>query len=119
MDVNRIHFIREIVVTDHRGRETPTMQFSYDNASYLRLTFLGVPSADQEQVRALYLKLGGGRVEGWESGSTVIIPNRSRWANLWPISAEEVQVMTSAGRVRISNRGRGERVGTSEAEEKE
>jgi hypothetical protein len=110
MDVSKIHFIREIMVKDFRGRETPTMQLSYDNASYLRPAFLWAPSADQEQVRGLYLKLGGGRPEGWESGSTVIIPNRSLWASMWPISAEEVQVLTSEGQVRIGNRGLGERV---------
>jgi hypothetical protein len=113
MDVNKIHFIREIMVKDYHGRETPTMQISDDNASYLCPKFLRAPSTDQEQVRALYLKLGGGRSEGWESGSTVIIPNRSVWASLWPISAEEVQVMTSEGQVRIGNRGLGERVGAS------
>lgn len=95
MDVSKIHFIREIMVKDLRGGEKPTMQISEDNASYLRPNFLGAPFADQEQVRALYLKLGGGRSEGSESGSTVIIPNRSFWANLWPISAEEVKVMAS------------------------
>ena len=113
MDVRKIHFIREIMVKDFRGRETPTMQFSDYNASYLRPKFLWASSADQEQMRALYLKLGGGRREGWESGSTVIIPNRSLWASLWPISAEEVQVMTSEGQVRIGNRGLGERVDAS------
>ena len=113
MDVNKIHFIREIMVRDFRGRETPTMQLSYDNASYLIPTFLKAPSADQEQVRALYLKLGGGRPESSESGSTVIIPNRSFWASLWPISAEEVQVMTSDGRVSNSNRALGARANTS------
>jgi hypothetical protein len=113
MDVNKIHFIREIMVKEYRGTGTPTMQLSYDNASYLRPAFLLVPSADQEQVRALYLSLGGGRSEGSESGSTVIIPNRSLWASLWPISAEEVQVMTSEGQVRIGNRGLGERVDAS------
>ena len=35
MDINKIHFIREIMEKDFRGRETPTMQLSYDNASYL------------------------------------------------------------------------------------
>jgi hypothetical protein len=113
MDINKIHFIREILVKDYRGRETPTMQLSFDNASYQRPAFQGAPSADQEQVRALYLKLGGGRSEGWESGSTVIIPNRSFWASLWPISAEEVQVSTREGQVRIGNRGLGERVDAS------
>lgn len=95
MDVSKIHFIREILVKDYRGAEKPTMLISEANASYLRPSFVSAPSADQEQVRALYLRLGGGRPEGSESGSTVIIPNRSFWASLRPISAEEVQVMTA------------------------
>jgi hypothetical protein len=95
MDINKIHFIREILVMDHQGKTIPSMQFSYDNASYLQPSFMNVPSTDQAQVRKLYEQLGGGRHEGWWSGSTVIIPNRSFWANLWGISADEVQVMTS------------------------
>jgi hypothetical protein len=105
MNVRKIHFIREIMEKDFRGREKPTMQLSYDNASYMRPKFLAAPSADQEQMRSLYFKLGGGRREGSWSGSTVIIPNRSLWASLWPISAEEVQVLTSEGQVHIGNRG--------------
>ncbi len=93
MDTNKIHFIREILLTDNRGKETPTMQFSYDNASYLLPTYLLVPSADQARIHALYLKLGGSRSEGRESGTVVVIPNRSAWARWWPISVEEVQVV--------------------------
>jgi hypothetical protein len=113
MDVSKIHFIREIMVEDYRGRETPTMQVSDDNASYLRPKFLSAPSAEQEKVRALYLKLGGGRREGWWIGSTVIIPNRSFWASLRRISADEVLVATSEGQVRIGSRALGERADTS------
>jgi hypothetical protein len=40
-------------------------------------------------------QLGGSRHEGSRSGTTVIIPNRSRWANLWGISAEEVEIVES------------------------
>ncbi len=113
MDIKRIHFIREVLVTDHRNKTTPTMQFSYDNASYLHPSFMNVPSADQAQVRKLYGQLGGSPPGGGWSGSTVIIPNRSFWASLWRISVDEVQVMTSDGRVRIRNRALGERADTS------
>lgn len=101
MNINKIHFIREILVTDYRNRETPTMQFSYDNASYLRPTFMFVPSVDQEKIRELYLELGGGRQEGRYSGSTIVIPNRSFWASMWHISRDEVQVMTGEGPAHI------------------
>lgn len=116
MNVSKIHFIREIIVKDYRGRETPTMQISDDNASYLHPKFSPAPSAEQEQVRTLYLKLGGGRSEGRESGSTVIIPNRSAWASLWPISAEEVQIMTNEGQVSIDNRSQGDRSAAATAQ---
>lgn len=113
MDIKKIHFIREILVLDYRGKTTPTMQFSNDNASYLQPSFMDVPSIDQAQVRTLYEQLGGGRQEGWLNGSTVIIPNRSFWANMWRVTADEVRVMTSDGRVRIGGRALGERVGIS------
>lgn len=96
MDTNKIHFIREIVLTDLQGKRTPTMQFSYDNASYLHPMYLLVPTADQKRIRALYLKLGGSRIEGRENGTTVVIPNRSAWASMWPISVEEVRVTDGA-----------------------
>ncbi|HZQ09259.1 MAG TPA: hypothetical protein VFD70_21965 [Anaerolineae bacterium] len=95
MSINDIHFIREILVKDYQGKEIPTLQASYANASSLHPNFKAVPFYELEEVRALYAKLGGGRSEGSQSGSTVIIPNRSRWANLWGISAEEVQVVES------------------------
>ncbi len=97
MDIKRIHFIREILVTDHLDNPIPAMQFSYDNASYLKPTFQLAPTEDQAQVRELYRRLGGSRPEGEWSGSTVIIPNRSFWASLWGISADEVQVMPGRG----------------------
>lgn len=95
MKMRNIHFIRELLVTDFRGSETPMMQISYDNASYLQPNFTSVPASDQEETRALYLQLGGGRTEGAYGGSTVIIPNRSPWASLWPISADEVRVVAN------------------------
>lgn len=93
MSTNDIHFIREILVKDFKGNEIPTLQASYANASSLSPKFKAVPFYEVEEIGALYVKLGGGRREGSQSGSTVIIPNRSRWANLWGISAEEVRVV--------------------------
>lgn len=97
MNIRQIHFIREILVPDHRTGDVPTMQFSEDNASYLRPNFLSVPSADQQQIRELYHELGGSRPKGAQAGSTVVIPNRSFWANLWGISPEEVRIITVGG----------------------
>jgi len=95
MSINEIHFIREILVKDFQGKEIPTLQTSYANASSLRPNFKAVPFYELEEITALYIKLGGGRAEGAPCGSTVIIPNRSRWANLWGISADEVEVVAS------------------------
>lgn len=78
MDIQAIHFIREVLVTNWQGKPTPQMQFSFANASFLDPAFQEVPSTDQEQVRELYLELGGRRLENERFGSTVIIPNRSR-----------------------------------------
>ncbi len=114
MDINKIHFIREVLKMDHGHGETPTMQFSCDNASYLRPTFLFVPPGDQEEVRELYLELGGGRLEGRSSGSIVIIPNRSFWARMRRPSPDEAQVMNGEGPARLGNRALGERVDASE-----
>ncbi len=88
MDIQRIHFIREILERDYRGKAIPTMQYSYDNASYLDPIFMEVPSHDQASLRALYEKLGGRRSEEAWFGTTVIIPNRSYWASWQSISAD-------------------------------
>jgi hypothetical protein len=95
MSINEIHFIREILVTDYRGNKIPTIQASSANASSLHPNFQEVPFYELEEVRALYHELGGARLEGWNSGSTVIIPNRSRWASLRRITQDEVQVIAS------------------------
>ncbi len=77
MNIKMFHFIREVLRTDLRGKETPTMQFSDDNASYLHPAFRWAPFADEAQMRALYVRLGGQRADGVEIGTTVIIPNRA------------------------------------------
>jgi len=95
MSINEIHFMREILVTDSRGKVVPTMQASYSNASCVNPIFKDVAFYDHAEVSKLYHELGGGRHEGALLGATVVIPNRSRWANLWRISAAEVQVISS------------------------
>ncbi len=95
MDIQRIHFIREILERNYQGKPIPTMQYSYDNASYLDPIFMEAPSHDQANLRALYEKLGGRRSEGRWLGTIVIIPNRSFWASWRGISTDEVQVVAS------------------------
>ncbi len=95
MDTRKIHFIREVLRMDLRGKETPTMQFSGDNASYLHPTFLWAPLADEAQMRALYVSLGGERADGVEIGTTVIIPNRPWYFRFSSISADQVRVVAS------------------------
>jgi hypothetical protein len=107
MNIRPIHFIRELLVTDQRGSQTPTMQYSCDNASYLHPEFLPAPTSDQAQLRAVYLELGGGRMEGSYSGSTVIIPNRSFWASMRPISIDEVQLVAGTDLQALSENTQG------------
>ncbi len=97
MDIQRIHFIRGILGRNYQGEAIPTMQYSYDNASYLDPIFMEVPSNDQANLRALYEKLGGSRpAEAW-FGTTVIIPHRSFWASWRSISRDEVRVIANTG----------------------
>lgn len=75
MNLEHIHFIREIMIEDKRGRKVPTMQVSYAKPFDVRPTFQTVPPKHQKQIRELYQKLGGGRLPEWLVGLTVIIPN--------------------------------------------
>ncbi len=78
MDINQIHFLREILVTYHfLPAPVPLMQFSYDNPSYANPVFERVPDDRQAWARELYSRLGGVRGETDTLGSTVAIPYRS------------------------------------------
>ncbi|MGB8646994.1 MAG: hypothetical protein WCF84_17285 [Anaerolineae bacterium] len=78
MNINRIHFLREVLVTYHfLAAPVPLMQFSYDNPSYVSPVFERAPDASQTRVRALYYRLGGIRRAEETVGSTVVIPERS------------------------------------------
>ncbi len=77
MDFKNVHHLREILVTDARGKTTSIMQYSSQNASHFRPNFQEVPMDDQERARELYLKWGGKRREGIKIGTTAIIPMRS------------------------------------------
>ena len=93
MSIQDIHFIRDAVVTDFQGKESSVMEVSLANASTLHPNFQQAAFYEMAQVRALYVKLGGARRAENKRGSTVIIPNRTRWSSLWGISAAEVQVV--------------------------
>ncbi len=75
MDLRNVRHLREILVTDARGRTTETMQYSSQNASHFRPNFTEVPSEDQTRARKLYLRWGGQRRDGINIGMTVTIPN--------------------------------------------
>jgi hypothetical protein len=75
MKLEHIHFIREILATDKRGRKIPTMQISYAKATDLNPVFQNVPRKFQNEMRILYSDLGGGRLDKWSVGLTLIIPN--------------------------------------------
>jgi hypothetical protein len=95
MNINEMHFIREILVTDVSGKEVPTMQASCGSTSNLHPIYKEVAFYDVDAVRALYHELGGSRQDGEPIGSTVILPHRSRWVQLWRLTAADVQVIDS------------------------
>ena len=72
---NQVHHLREVLVRDWRGDTVSTMQYSFDNASYLRPTFMEVPFQHQERARQLYSDYGGRRRPEDVIGPTVIITN--------------------------------------------
>ena len=74
MAVKKIHHLREILVTDAWGKTTSTMQYSFDNASYLQPVFFEVPFNEQVQARELYAEHGGRRAEEIRIGPIIIIP---------------------------------------------
>lgn len=93
MNINEIHFIREILVTNYLGTAVRTMQTSDANPDSLHPNLRDVAFYDVAAVTKLYAELGGGRRDGAEIGSTVILPTRSRWQNLSRITAAEVRIV--------------------------
>ncbi len=93
MNLAPIHFIREVLVADYTGKQTPTMQASSSNASCVNPVYRAAAFYESDELRAYYHALGGGRHEGAQMGSTIIIPNRSRWEQLWRIAPDQVQVI--------------------------
>lgn len=74
MNMEHVHFMREVLVPDKRGRKIPTMQISYSKPYDVNPMFRAVPKGDQKEAREIYEKLGGGRLEEWWTGVTIIIP---------------------------------------------
>ncbi len=75
MELRNVHHLREVLVTDARGKTTETMQYSSQNASHFRPNFSEVPSEDQARARELYLRWGGNRRKGVKIGMPVVIPS--------------------------------------------
>jgi hypothetical protein len=88
VDINRIQFLREILVADGNGKRMSTMEFSYDSGDERAPHFFGVPDDDIPETRALYSAWGGNRPEGYQIGTTVrspwspVIPLKSIWKKL-------------------------------------
>jgi hypothetical protein len=73
MDIQRIRFLREVLVTNTKGQQSITMEFSYDSGERPP-RFFGVPDDDVSRARALYVAWGGSRPEGYRRGTTVKSP---------------------------------------------
>ena len=78
MDFKNVHHLREVLVTDARGKTTSTMQYSSQNTSHFRPNFVEVPHEDQARAQELYLKWGGTRRADMRIGITVVIPERGK-----------------------------------------
>ena len=74
MDIKRIHFMRELLVRDGKGKTTVVLEFSYDDRFVRRPRFFGVPDDDQARARQLYVDWGGNRPDGYWHGTTVSRP---------------------------------------------
>lgn len=75
MNRKHVHFIREILVPGPRGKKVATMQISYSNPTALNPKFQTVPAKYQNEMRLFYQDMGGGRLEEWHVGLTIIIPD--------------------------------------------
>lgn len=76
MDIKRVRYLREILVSDRQGNTTAVIEFSYDDRFVRRQRFFGVPDLEEAQARQLYIEWGGSRPEGYRIGSTV---GRPEW----------------------------------------
>lgn len=71
MNIRKIRFLREVMVTDAQGQDTIKMEFSYDRDLDRTPHFFEVPASEIRKARALYAAWGGRRAEGYRQGTTV------------------------------------------------
>ncbi len=71
MDVDKVHFFREVLVADDKGQTNVVIEFSYDDRFAYRHRFYGVPADQQVMARQLYQEWGGNRLKGYWRGTTV------------------------------------------------
>jgi hypothetical protein len=69
MDIQRVHFLRVVLVADGKGKATITMEFAYDNGFNREPHFFGVPSNEVGQAPRLYLEWGGKCPQGHTRGT--------------------------------------------------
>lgn len=71
MNIRKIRFLRERLVTDTRGQDTIKMEYSYDSDLDRTPHFFEVPAPELRKARALYAAWGGKRTAGDRVGTTV------------------------------------------------
>ncbi|MGB8644800.1 MAG: hypothetical protein WCF84_06155 [Anaerolineae bacterium] len=71
MDIRRIHFLREVLVSEAKRKDIIKYEFSYDNGGGHAPHFFRVTENDLSQARALYAAWGGHRPDGDRCGSVV------------------------------------------------
>lgn len=74
MNIKRIRFLREILAADPQGRDTISLEFSYDSGAERAPYFLAVPVECIPRARALYEAWGGRRYDGERVGTMVSGP---------------------------------------------
>jgi hypothetical protein len=70
MNIDKVRYLREILVTDGRGKTTVIMEFSYDDRFAFKHRFFGVPDDQRLVAQQLYGEWGGSRLEGYRRGTT-------------------------------------------------
>ncbi|MGB8646996.1 MAG: hypothetical protein WCF84_17295 [Anaerolineae bacterium] len=74
MDIQRVRFLRQYMVTNIKNEQVVMMEFSYDNGAEHAPRFFGVPDQDMTTACALYTNWGGSRPDGYRRGTTVRMP---------------------------------------------
>ncbi len=69
MDIEHLCWLREVLLTDTKGQDAVSMEWSYDNGLAGAPRFFRVPAEDMLKARALYQEWGGLRAEGYRRGT--------------------------------------------------